>query len=639
MWLVSETHLTAQGLRSFKSHLRSVQSPLRWIAHGSPVLPRTVGSDVGQWAGVACISKFPTRQLTPTWDAALHQTARIVCSTSFCRQVWVTGVTVYGTPVGPTHPQARRTTGILLDAAIERVLQSSGCRYLAGDWNGDARCLEAITKLQRLGFRDVQDIEFARTGQGPFPTCRGKTRRDYMFLSPELIRRFVRCELDPLAWTDHAVIKTWFHGNDGCEIRSVWPVPGQVDWSVASSNRPDVVMDFAGTSNSDETYRQFWSQKESQVLDGAKAKNAVVPPQVMGRGVRTCPKLSNAPNPPVKMGRAGDLRPSFHGFVMMHLQWFRQLRRLQHFARLAKHSHSSQSKLAHQRSLWLSIRQASGFKPNFASWWCEQVRSEGCPASVPVDPPQADEALALFEAFDKDVRALEKSLNKHRNYASKLHRTSDINALYKAVRRDAPEQVDVLVQETKGVVEHIDTEHNAVELRSAVSWQVGQPIYHDGQELLVNHCESDKLWLGNDHSLQPGDVLVQPNQVGHTDILFTAFREQWNQRWNKHTGVPADRWRVITAFAEAVLPRQPIDHLQCDATILSAAIRSKKRSAATGLDGVSRADLLQCTLPELQSLSGIFNRAEEQGVWPTQVLKGSVRSLAKIQCPSQVNHF
>ena len=88
-----------------------------------------------------------------------------------------------------------------------------------------------------------------------------------------------------------------------------------------------------------------------------------------------------------------------------------------------------------------------------------------------------------------------------------------------------------------------------------------------------------------------------------------------------------------------MLPRQPIDHLQCDATILSAAIRSKKRSAATGLDGVSRADLLQCTLPELQSLSGIFNRAEEQGVWPTQVLKGSVRSLAKIQCPSQVNHF
>ena len=76
---------------------------------------------------------------------------------------------------------------------------------------------------------------------------------------------------------------------------------------------------------------------------------------------------------------------------------------------------------------------------------------------------------------------------------SKLHRTSDINALYKAVRRDAPEQVDVLVQETKGVVEHIDTEHNAVELRSAVSWQVGQPIYHDGQELLVNHCESDKV--------------------------------------------------------------------------------------------------------------------------------------------------
>ena len=96
-------------------------------------------------------------------------------------------------------------------------------------------------------------------------------------------------------------------------------------------------------------------------------------------------------------------------FVMMHLQWFRQLRRFCSILQgwLSTLTHRNQSWLISVRC-GLSIRQASGFKPNFASWWCEQVRSEGCPASVPVDPPQADEALALFEAFDKDVRALEK---------------------------------------------------------------------------------------------------------------------------------------------------------------------------------------------------------------------------------------
>lgn len=129
--LVSETHLTAQGLRAFKVQLKALKSSLQWIAHGAPVLPRTVGSDVGQWSGVACISKFPTRLLTPTWDNSLHQTARIVCSTSFCCNVWITGVTVYGTPVGPTHPQARRTTQTLLEAGIERVLQSSGSSYIS----------------------------------------------------------------------------------------------------------------------------------------------------------------------------------------------------------------------------------------------------------------------------------------------------------------------------------------------------------------------------------------------------------------------------------------------------------------------------------------------------------------------------
>lgn len=639
VWLVSETHLTVEGLRAFKQQLKSIQSSLKWIAHGSPVLPRQIGSEVGQWSGVASISRFPTRLLTPTWDESLHQTARIVCSTSFCCKVWVTGVVVYGTPVGPTHPNARKTTGVLLEAAIERVLQSSGCRYVAGDWNGDAGCLPAIAKLQRLGFREVQDIEFSRTGRLPSATCRGRTRRDFMFLSPELARRFLKCEVDELAWTDHASIKTWFQGNDGNDVRSVWPVPGQLEWNLACVDRPDVEHDFVHTTCLDDTFREFWKRKEQQVCNGAKTKGVVVPPQLLGRASRVAPKLTNAPTPSVKQGRAGDLRPSFHGFSMLHLQWFRQLRRLQHFSRLAKAQHSKSSQAKHLESLWKAIRQASGFKPSFAEWWSQQSHPEGCPCSIPVVPPSGQVSLQLFEAFDAAVRSLEKNLNKHRAYSAKLLRASDINMLYRAVRRDSPEQVDVLINECKGTVEAVDSDSCAVEFRTPVSWNPEQPFFHNGRELQVNYCEADKLWLGQEHDIQAGDVVVQPNQVGATDVLFEAFREQWNRRWNRHEEVPPDRWRVIQTFAESVLPKNSIPHLQCDASLMLSILRSKKRSAATGMDGISRQDLLQCSLPELQSLAGIFVRAEQSGEWPAPVLKGAVRSLAKIQSPSQVNHF
>lgn len=251
----------------------------------------------------------------------------------------------------------------------------------------------------------MQDIEFARTGKLPVATCRGRTRRDYMFLSPELIRRFIRCEVDTLAWTDHATLKTFFQGQDGSDVRSVWPVPCQIDWKLAAPERPDVVVDFVGIIDADESYHQFWNQKEQQVCEGARSQGVVLPSITLGRGARKQPKMSNAPTPPVKMGRAGDLKPSFHGFVMMHLQWFRQLRRLQHYSRLARSSLATQKQLRHQTALWASIRKASGFKPDFPTWWEQQVRSEGFPAGIPLHAPPSQLATLIFDAFETVMSA------------------------------------------------------------------------------------------------------------------------------------------------------------------------------------------------------------------------------------------
>ena len=55
----------------------------------------------------------------------------------------------------------------------------------------------------------------------------------------------------------------------------------------------------------------------------------------------------------------------------------------------------------------------------------------------------------------------------------------------------------------------------------------------------------------------------------------------------------------------------------------------KKKLAASGPDGVSRADLLALSDQEWVTLASLFRRAMTDGAWPLQLLEGSVRCLAK----------
>ena len=132
------------------------------------------------------------------------RSGRLVCSGFCAHGVWVSGVTVYGTPTGHTHAQGRSVANDLLSLALDRVLQLSGPRFIAGDFNHDLDHLSTVAMMERLGFKDIQDIHAERTGVLPVATCRGKTRRDYMFVSRELAGLFLRCHVDDESVSDHS---------------------------------------------------------------------------------------------------------------------------------------------------------------------------------------------------------------------------------------------------------------------------------------------------------------------------------------------------------------------------------------------------------------------------------------------------
>ena len=636
LWVVSETHLTRNGLEQFRAELQALRSPFRWTVHGHPVLPRSQVSEVGKWAGMAVVSKCPSRALVHHWDPAQYATGRLVAATSFCRGLWISGIGVYGTPVGPTHPRAKATTEHLLELAVARIHQAVGCRYVAGDWNHDHNDLQAVRKLKMMGFVDIQDLHFRTCGVFPRPTCRGKTRRDYFYVSPELVQRFVSCQVDPLAWTDHASIVGEFRADLDFDLKYIWPIPSKLDWPEHSC-LPFV--DFESSPDLDFTYRHFWKQREDAALAEARKKGVSVIPGSTGRGLHLHPKKCVVSNAPVRKGRVGEQQPVFLGHSLMHAHWFKQLRRLQCFARLASVVSPTDNHVRHAQELWDSIVKAPGFQPTFRDWWNLTIVPVGVAPQLSFLPPGGDVAWTLFSSFQVEVTKLERALIKHKNYAARLKRTGDIAHLYRRVRRDAPDQVDVLFHEVSNTVTEVDHLDHAVEFSASCPWKPESPVFHRGRQINVHHAENDKLWLEDIQGVEVGDLVVQPQSAGSLQELFKAFAEQWKTRWIRHSHVPAERWEVIIAFAEQHLRPVEAPELALTPSLLRAVIHRKKRLAATGLDGVSRRDLIALDSNGIASLLSLYRKAGTTGCWPQQVLNGAVKSLAKKVAPATPDHF
>lgn len=115
--------------------------------------------------------------------------------------------------------------------------------------------------------------------------------------------------------------------------------------------------------------------------------------------------------------------------------------------------------------------------------------------------------------------------------------------------------------------------------------------------------------------------------------------DQWKLRWCRHDGLPFTHWQQLLDFAQRVINPTPVPHLVIDDTLLQAEAARKKRTAATGLDGVSRQDLIQADVCTLKSLAKVLQRAETDGVWPTQLLAGKVHSLAKVENAATVSQY
>eukprot|EP00438_Fugacium_kawagutii_P018204 Skav230726 [mRNA] locus=scaffold401:228508:233396:- [translate_table: standard] len=183
-------------------------------------------------------------------------------------------------------------------------------------------------------------------------------------------------------------------------------------------------------------------------------------PQQFGRCMTMRPELKYHPVAPLRKARLHDVQVEYHGEHFQHVQWCRQLRRLQSFVRGCSHENRSDASLIHQQqlqALWDSIRGAKGFPRGFPRAW--QHRSHctpGSPKVLPKKAPPRQVAEQIFVDFQAEFRSLEKLLNAKRVQGAKARRLADPNVIFSDVRRPRSLPAQTLITKQVAHVEDFD---------------------------------------------------------------------------------------------------------------------------------------------------------------------------------------
>ena len=237
------------------------------------------------------------------------------------------------------------------------------------------------------------------------------------------------------------------------------------------------------------------------------------------------------------------------------------------------------------------------------------------------------------------MRLLEQRLQR----AKAGHRTAqherDKHLIFRDVARCPAAPVETLLQRVEAKIERIDPAECAVELDRPIQLLDDAPLWISGQVHEVIHAEHDKVWVSDVSHLQPQGHLVQTKPVGDLRAIFEAFHEQWQLRWCRHDQLPFSHWSELIEFAQRVIRPHSFPHLTLDAELIRAEGSKKKKRAATGLDGVSRQDVVSADPVTLTNLARMYHRAETDGDWPAQLVAGKIHSLAKTESASVVGDY
>ena len=655
IWGVSETHLSHRGVHQFRTEM-SCQSQTMSITPGAPAPLRSssLHATGGKACGVAALSTEPTRALPNSFPKELFESSRMQTVITHWQNDWISGGVVYGFSAGSQTLAVQGQTNTLVSQVVQRIAdQSVGKRFICGDWNQPHNLLECTKVLRAQGWMEAQDFAEMRWQITPKATCSTGNRIDFLWLSPELLPYVEQVCVEEVGFPDHYGLWVKCRSWQKEPPTPFWRMPVPIPWHEVNAklehaekklgeyfSAPKLGLTMS-PHESDEQYRILAMSLEDSIQQALiRLGEAPMRPAQLGRAKTKSVSLRKKRNAPLKASRPGDHTPGVHVDSHVYACMFRQLRRLQHLARLVRQANMMVSQLDHATQLWQSIVKAKGFSPNFSCWSLVNLSHEfEEPLASASQLPHELMIQRLHDSMHDYVRKFERDLIKSRMQLAKENRLHNPHAIFKDLKPPRALPVQILLAKQICQVEELVTDEHAVCIDRPFTCDPLCPVIaHDSTHIVV-HTDEKQIWF-DDGPLPPvGTVLWQHKFHGSLSEMFDAFGTEWSRRWCRHDKVPTERWQAIIDFAQHVLPTGDMQFPSLDGESLQQCAMRKKDKSATGPDGISVRDLKQAPLAWHDSMAALLNQVESGQPWPSQMLQGHITAIEKTEQAAEVGQF
>ena len=646
IWSYAETHLSkvtqCSATKALKHHAASEGRFLR-VHHGAPAPLRARSTWAGTWTGVTCTSDHSSRILQVPWPLDFWASGRVLATQHYVGRHTITVVTVYGLPRGPTWPKAAELTNTILEFITQEfVVGYQGIIIINGDFNFSPHELPCFDVWRAYGFVSAQAHANHRWHQSITPTCKGATERDLLWMSPMAASLCHKVGVNEI-FHDHASVYVQLQVDLlPCVLRT-WPRPREVPWNDVTI--PDWHQHCEGlalppvtdpTQSMKDLAMSFESSMTGFVptLPAAKLTSAHC-----GRAQRLQPATQATTPSTCRASRPGEAQLVDDTVGQGVILWFKQLRRLQSFRHAACAGQMHFAAVQYRFELWTAIKRAKGFNGTFSDWRRAQEFYDGL-GPLPDQPPAANQAILIYQAFHHVFRSFEQWHLNQRQQVLKAKYDKTMKALFQDLRKPRPDQVDSFWDTSTFKVIAIKVETKGILFSKPVPADVQGQWFFKGQPLAVHGSIEELLILDDLPEIAPGDCLDFHHHTVTTDQVHQHLLAFWQPRWNCAALPDGELWTRMTNFVKAFMPRLPLTLPPLTVETWRQALKRFKPQAARGADGWARLDLLNMSNFHTARLLEILTAIEQKRMtWPQQLLEGLVIAIAKCTDAHRPNEF
>eukprot|EP00435_Cladocopium_sp_Y103_P014969 s2954_g3.t1 len=646
IWSYCETQLSTVTQRSTTKALKYFASQegrhLR-VHCGAPAALRSRSTWAGTWTGVACTSDFSSKILQTPWPEEVWASGRVLATQHYVGSQVITVVTVYGLPRGPTWPRAAALTNdILAYITREFVVGYSGIVIINGDFNFSPHELPCFDVWRAYGYQSAQEYAHQCWSQPREATCKGATERDHVWMSPMVIS-FCRKVGVEAVFQDHSSVYIQLQIEALPTTLKTWPRPREIPWQQvdldAWHSHCDGI-DLSASADPTQTMQELASSFEKSLTGFVQdVPTGSLSTAHCGRAQRLQPATQSPTPRTCRASRPGEAHLVADTVGQAVLQWFRQLRRLQSFRHAICAGHMHHSAVQYRIELWSAIRRARGFDGSFTDWWSHQEFAQAL-GPLPQSPPDADQAILIYQAFHHEFRSFERWHLQQRQKILQAKYDKTMKALFQDLRKPRPDQVDSFWDTLSFEVIAIKPATNCLLLNRPIPDLPAGQWFFQGQPLSVRGFEEELLVLDFLPDCSVGDCLDLHHHTVTIDQVHQNLIDFWSPKWNCEALQSAETWSRMTSFVQAYMPKLPLSLPPLTIDAWRKALRRFKPTAARGADGWARLDLINMSTFHTNQLLLLLTAIEQQQVsWPAQLLEGLVIALAKCESAHRPNEY